>query len=88
MYTKMLKGWTLSKDLQQEIERRAGTCRGEKEFVDTRGVHIFTATGAVKAADWIKISKGWIANIHNETMHECAHIYAIYILRVHSYITC
>jgi hypothetical protein len=43
----------------KEVERRAGSCKGEKEFVDERGVHIFEKTGGAEAADWIKISRGW-----------------------------
>lgn len=54
----MLQSWTLTPALQLEVERRASTCLGETEFVDTRGVKLFNATGAVKAADWVKISKG------------------------------
>lgn len=44
--------------MQRKVEERAATCRGEREFVDARGVKLYSATGAVKANDWVQISKG------------------------------
>jgi hypothetical protein len=52
-----LKTWTLSKELQTEAEVRAKACVGVAEFVESRGATIFSSTGSLKAADWLKLTK-------------------------------
>ncbi len=54
----MLNAWTLNDAAKKKVQRRASMCRGEVDFVDSRGVRLYDATGAVKANDWIKITKG------------------------------